>query len=197
MKTLDCSGLACPEPVLRTKELLDSLSEGVVTVIVDNAAARENVARFARNQGCEARVKDMGEGRFELTLVKGLACSPPNPASEGGGDLPCAILLLSDRVGADQVLGGLLVRAFFAAMTKASVPPARIIFLNSSVKLTSEGSEVLEELSAIAARGTELLSCGTCLDFFGKKEQLKAGAVTNMFDTVETLTHGYRVVTIS
>lgn len=195
MGILDLRGLPCPEPVIKTKELLESAGMGVFTVLVDNLAAKENISRFAMNLGHQVNAKENGED-YEITIVKGFICAiPEQPATMEPSK--SAILFLSDTLGENPELGAILMRAFFGALPKATVLPAKLIFLNSSIKLTTEGSPVLEELSALEKLGVEILSCGTCLDFFGKKEALKAGKVTNIFDTIETMTGGYRVTTIS
>ncbi|TAL16805.1 sulfurtransferase-like selenium metabolism protein YedF [bacterium] len=195
MGILDLRGLPCPEPVIKTKELLESAGMGVFTVLVDDLAAKENVSRFAANLGCYVNAKEHGEA-YEITIVKGLTCeTPEQPATMEPAK--SAILFLSDTLGENPELGAILMRAFFGALPKATVLPAKLIFLNSSVRLTTEGSPVLEELCALEKLGVEILSCGTCLDFFGKKEALKTGKVTNIFDTIETMTGGYRVTTIS
>ncbi|PLX42459.1 MAG: sulfurtransferase-like selenium metabolism protein YedF [Deltaproteobacteria bacterium] len=198
MTVIDCNKLACPEPVLKTKAALDSIEEGVITVIVDNMAAKENVTRFAEGQGCTVSPKAAGEG-WDLTIAKGYGCELPDTmpgSSPEARNLPTAILILSDKMGADDKLGDVLMRAFLSTLSKATMPPAKVLFMNSGVLLTAEGSEAIEDIEALAVLGVEVLSCGTCLDFFGKKDDLKVGAVTNMFDTVETLTEGYRVTTI-
>ncbi|PLX38870.1 MAG: sulfurtransferase-like selenium metabolism protein YedF [Deltaproteobacteria bacterium] len=198
MTIIDCNNLACPEPVLKTKNALDSIEEGVITVIVDNLAAKENVSRFAKAQGCTVSAKAAGEG-WELTIAKGYSCELPEMMPEGApgvAKLPTAILILSDKMGADPKLGEVLMRAFLSTLSKASLPPAKVLFMNSGVLLTAAGSEAIEDIQALVDQGVEVLSCGTCLDFFDKKDALKVGTVTNMFDTVETLTDGYRVTTI-
>lgn len=195
MMKLDCTGLACPQPVLKTREALEEAGEGTVTVLVDNPAARENVERYARSQGFEVGVAPLEGGLYELTIEKsGGACAVlVEPAA---ADLPRALLLLTDRMGADSQLGGVLMRAFVATLSKGTKPPAKLILMNSGVRLTTEGSPVLEEMDALARTGCEILSCGLCLDYFGLKDALRAGRVTNMYDTVETLTHGHIVTTI-
>jgi selenium metabolism protein YedF len=196
MKKIDCTGLACPEPVLKTKELLDAMKEGVATVFVDNVAARENVSRFARSQGCEVTVSPLGGDKWEVSIVKGCppeACAPGSFPEEP----PVAVLFLSDRMGSIPELGQILMRAFVATLPKATVAPRKLLFMNAGVNLTCEGSPVLEDLTVLSQNGVEILSCGTCLDFLGKKDQLKIGIVGNMFDSVETLTAGHRVVTIT
>ncbi len=196
MAKIDLRKLPCPEPVLRVKDLLDATAEGVLTVVVDNGAAMENVSRFARSQGFTVEARAVGED-FEITIAKGFDCRLPEPAQEAATAQKRAFLFLSDTIGENRELGAILTKAFFSALPRATVLPARIIFLNSSVKLASEGSEVLEDLAVLQKDGVEILSCGTCLDFFGLKEKLKAGRITNMYDTVETLTSGFSVTTIS
>ncbi len=120
----------------------------------------------------------------------------PGPAREKSGAAP-AFLVLSDAIGAEPELGPILMRSFLSAVAQAEAKPARILFLNRGVHLTTEGSSVLDVLSEIERAGVELLSCGTCLKFFGKQEALQVGRVGTMHDTVETLTGPYRVTTVT
>ncbi len=72
---IDCSGLACPEPVLQTKKALESLpNDSILEVIVDNVAARENVVRFAQNGGFETRLESLADGKTLVSIIKGFAC---------------------------------------------------------------------------------------------------------------------------
>ena len=70
MKELDCRGLACPQPVLNTKDALEEIESGRIRVIVDNQAAKENVSRFAGSQGCTVEARQDG-ALFILTIDKG------------------------------------------------------------------------------------------------------------------------------
>ena len=72
--------------------------------------------------------------------------------------------------------------------------PSRLIFINSGVRLTTEGSEVLESLKALSEKGVEILSCGTCLDFYHLKEKLKVRVVSNMFDIAQSLMEADRLI---
>ena len=63
--------------------------------------------------------------------------------------------------------------------------PAPVLFYNGGAHLTCEGSDSLEDLRTLEAQGVEILTCGTCLDFYRLKEQLAVGGVTNMYDIVE------------
>lgn len=106
------------------------------------------------------------------------------------------ILVNSDQIGADPELGALLMSAFLNTLPQITDKPGKIIFLNTGVNLTTHGSPVLDALGELAQSGVEILSCGTCLDFLEKKDRLKVGKITNMYDTAETLTGPLKVVSL-
>ena len=84
-----------------------------------------------------------------------------------------------------EELGAVLIKSFVFALTQLDDLPSTIIFYNSGVNLSCEGSPVLEDLKNLAAQGVEIISCGTCLNFYGLKEKLAVGEVSNMYDIVE------------
>jgi hypothetical protein len=69
-----------------------------------------------------------------------------------------------------------------------------MLFLNTGVFLTCEGSDLLEALGKLHGMGVEVFSCGLCLDFFKIKEQLRAGATTNMLAIAEDLLSADHVI---
>jgi len=94
----------------------------------------------------------------------------------------------------DDTLGNVLIKSFFYTLNENDVVGKTLIFLNSGVKLTCSGSEVLEHLMSLEKRGTEILSCGTCLDFYGLKEKLCVGKITNMYHILELLIKAPKVI---
>jgi len=194
MKTIDCRAMACPMPVVTVKRALEVPGTGAVTVLLDDGAPRENVARFARNRGFEVieTVSDAGVTlviQVAATVAEGDAV--PHPAPSGKR----VILVTSDRLGdGPDVLGCLLMKNFIITLLEGAELPDKMLFVNRGVLLATEGSELLEALEKLGNRGVEIFSCGVCLDFFGKREQLAAGSVTNMFTIVETLMSGVGVV---
>ena len=94
----------------------------------------------------------------------------------------------------DEALGSILMRSFLKTLLELETKPSRLILINSGVWLSSEGSDVLETLRTLSERGVEILSCGTCLDFYGLKEKLKVGVVSNMYTIAQTLLEAERVV---
>src|SRR3974390_2026213 len=94
----------------------------------------------------------------------------------------------SDAIGSgNDELGRLLMRNLLKALLDSPPLPERMVFLNSGVRLTTEGSPVLESLKEFENQGVEILSCGTCLDYFSLKDKLMVGKVTNMFDIISSL----------
>ena len=95
--------------------------------------------------------------------------------------------------GAEE-LGKILMKSFLYALTQQDELPDTILFYNGGAKLTCECSESLEDLKDLAARGVEILTCGTCLNFYGITEKLQVGSVTNMYDIVERMSSADRVI---
>ena len=187
---VDARGMGCPKPVIATKQALDSLTEGQVTTLVDNAVSKENVVKFASNQGYGVMVESAGDD-FSITILKGLAEKRSETEAPSGS----VYLLTANLLGrGDEQLGALLMKAFFVSLQE--IPPKKILLLNSAVKLALADSPVLESISNLAQQGTKVLSCGTCLDFYGVKEMLAVGEVTNMFVILESLNGPEKAITL-
>lgn len=194
MKTLDCRGLACPKPVIMTKKELE-ISNTDIQVIVDNEAAKENVSKFARNSGYELDIKENG-GLYHIEIFAGKA-----PETRGLCEInefidKNLILLVSSNLfgSGDDKLGALLMKSYLYALTESDDKPQCILFVNSGVKLTTEGSDTIESLRVLEKSGVEILSCGTCLDFYGLKEKLLIGSVTNMYTLVEKMNKSTKTI---
>jgi selenium metabolism protein YedF len=178
--------MACPAPVITAKRALEEAGGETIQVIVDTGAPRENVTRFAAGRGYTVHEAPFENG-FALTIGGGEAAPVDMPKEEAPAK-KTVILVTSDQLGnGAEELGRLLMKNFIITLLDLERLPDRMLFLNSGVLLTTEGSEVLEALEALGNRGVEILSCGVCLDFFHKKESLKAGTVTNMFTIAESL----------
>ena len=189
MKTVDCRGLACPQPVMETKKALDTSETKEVVVLVDNPTSRENVSRFAASQGYQVSMKDEKD-HSAITIRRGDGGEReerPSPAEspprKGIGVLH-RLRIHGEGFGG---IGGILMRAFLHTLGEADVKPEKIILVNSGVKLACEGSPALEDLQTVASQGVEILACGTCLNYFEVKEDLRAGRISNMYEILMTL----------
>lgn len=189
-RIIDARDLACPAPVILTKKAMDG---GLInlTTIVNQDAALENVSRLAKSQGYSIDVEQVG-GDFHIHMNKSSGLEEDQ--QEIHGDV--AILISSRLFGqGEEELGQILMKSFIYALNELDGRIKHIIFVNAAVFLTTEGSPVIEQLSALEKRGVEILSCGTCLDFYGLKEKLLLGKVTNMYTIVETMTSASQALT--
>jgi TusA-related sulfurtransferase len=170
---IDVRGLACPEPVLRTRAALGAAGAGVVEVVTGSPESRDNIARFAERQGCVTSWAEREPGVFVVRIV----------------------FLASERLGeGDESLGRLLTSLLLRALAERSARPAAVVLMNGGVRLALEGSECLPALAALECGGTRVMVCGTCLDYFGVKDRLRAGTVSNMYELTEILLGATRLV---
>ncbi len=186
MRTLDCKGLDCPEPVVRTKNELSAMPPGdTLTVIVDNAAAAQNVMRLARSLSCAAQKTQVGSDHA-ITITKGYNTDAvTKPVSTGADTI---LFVKSATIGTgDDELGRVLVNGFCNTLADYDAPPKRIFFVNGGVTLTVKRSDVLPALQKLQEKGVEIFSCGTCLDYYGLKDDLAVGKVGNMYELVDNL----------
>jgi len=189
---IDARGLSCPLPVVRTKNALEGIEEGDITVLIERSDGCQNVVRFAQSQGCTVDV-DKKDGLFYMHIHKGKSEKSASPRQSEG----VVVFITSDKLGTgDDQLGTVLIRAFINTLCNASPRPAKLLFINDGVKLTTEGSPALDDLQLLAIGGVEIFSCGTCLDYYKLKDKLKVGLVTNMYDTVDSLLSADKIIKI-
>lgn len=196
-KMVNAMGMACPLPVVETKKALETFNEaGVLTVLVDNEIAVQNVTRFASSKQLEAKAEKLGETQFQIVItVAGEQKAEPASAEESepvclmdGRRRGMVVKLGSDQMGnGAEKLGKSLMKAFVFALTKQDYLPETILCYNSGAYLTCEGSDALADLKELEAQGVEILTCGTCLDFYELKDKLAVGGVTNMYVIVDKL----------
>ncbi len=192
---IDLTGLACPLPVIRTKEALEQGEPQELVVVVDNEAARDNVTRFAQGRGCAVSVAAV-ENCYHLTIIPPAGEAPqtcvfPTAAAAAPG---AVVVFASDRMGeGDPALGAILMRAFVQSLVQTEVP-RKLLFYNRGVFLALDDSPVLAEFKGLAEMGVELLVCGTCLDFYKIRNRLAAGKVSNMFSILEAQMQAGRII---
>jgi len=184
-KRVDARGLSCPRPVIETKKVLEQLKGGSVTTIVDNEIAVENVTKLAMSMAYDVHV-DKIEGNYYININKGMESNEVLSVSNTKKDM--AIMIGSDTMGeGSKELGHVLMKGFMYTLTENKPYPKALLFINNGVKLTTEGSEVIEYLRALEREGVEILSCGTCLDYYNLKNKLLVGGVSNMYTIVEKM----------
>ena len=199
-KIIDCNGMACPLPVVNAKKAAEGLNPGdVLTVQVDNEIAVQNLTRFAEHKGFAVSAEKKAQKEYAVTMtVSGEAAEAKEE------EITCAVdtrrkgmvVVLSANVMGigDSKLGTSLMKAFVFALTKQDQLPDTILCYNSGAYLTCEGADTLEDLKLLESEGVTILTCGTCLDFYGLKEKLGVGGVTNMYDIVERMENAAQII---
>lgn len=193
---VDAKGEACPRPVIKTKNKLDSIEEGIITTIVDNEIAKENVSKLANSLGYEYRVDKKNEQEYHIHIIKGTA---GEDIDEGINDEmeDMTIAFASNTMGeGSEELGKILMNSFIYTVTEVTPYPSTLIFYNGGVHLTCEGSEALEDLKQLEEKGVKIIACGTCLDFFQTKDKLRVGEISNMYTIYEQLKNPTKLITI-
>jgi len=198
-ETLDCRGLACPGPVLQTKEIIEKHDPDTIRVIVDNEAAKQNVSRFLGTQHFDINVEEQGADFHVIGTVN------QPPAHEETSRAPAIsqekkkimVMVATDRMGyGDDELGLKLMISFIKTIKEMGEELWRLVFVNNGVKLTIPDSEVLPVLKELEREGIYILVCGTCLTHFNLLEKKQVGETTNMLDIVTAMQLADKVINI-
>lgn len=198
MITVNAMGDNCPIPVIKTKKAMEALTgPETIEVLVDNEIAVQNVTKMAQGAGGQVASEKVNDAEFKVTIQMEGAVKE---ASEEAVCAPDArsntvVVVSSDRMGiGNDELGKVLIKGFLFAVTQLDTLPKTMLFYNGGTTLTTEGSESLEDLKSLEAQGVEILTCGTCLDYYGLKDKLAVGSVTNMYSIVETMAKAGKII---
>lgn len=183
MKEIDVRGLACPEPVIKTKNALQNSNK--LLVLIDSEVVKNNVTKLARKLNCQVNLLEEG-GEYRLTIEK--TATNINEEVERKGKV---YFISSDKLGkgADE-LGDLLMKGFISTLIEIDPLPDKIIFINSGVKIPTVNEETREHLKNLEKAGVVVLSCGACLNYYGLENKLKVGSISNMYEILESLNQG-------
>lgn len=188
MEIIDCNGLACPMPVIKTKKYFDLEESKEALVIVDNEVAKNNILRLAKGINLNSSYIEE-DGIYKIQLSKGViekAIEDKNNIEIEKSGL--SILVASNLLGnGDEKLGETLMKVYINTLAETDVLPENLMFLNAGVKLTCEGSDVLDSLNTLKNRGVNIIICGACLDFYNLKEKIKVGEIGNMYQIIEIM----------
>ena len=206
--TVDAMGDACPIPVIKTKKALAELNgSGELEVFVDNEIAVHNVSKMAANAGGDVASEQISEGKYRVAIrLAGDGTTGERDTEEkaeekqaektaGKEKKHTIVVVSSDRMGSgNDELGKVLIKGFIFAVTQLDELPEQMLFYNGGAVLTCEGADTLEDLKNLEAQGVEILTCGTCLDYYGLKEKLQVGSVTNMYAIVEAMNRADKII---
>ena len=206
---VNAMGEQCPIPVIKTRNAVNALKEAaVIEVEVDNEVAVQNVLRFAASYGFQGKAEILRDKHFKVSFEaapkagEGEAAGAAAEAASGEqvscgpdrrGDTIVVVSSATMGVGNDE-LGKVLMKGFIYAVSQLEELPKAVLFYNGGAMVTTEGSASLEDLRSMEAQGVTIQTCGTCLDYYGLKEKLQVGTITNMYDIVETMANAAHII---
>lgn len=191
-KIIDARGKACPLPVIEAKKALSNIVAGdTLEVLVDNYIAVQNLSKLAKSENFDYSYEKVEENNFIARFVidrnaknESKELDSINCNAERSENI--VLVLSSDKMGeGDEKLGHTLMKGFIYALTEQDVLPKTILLYNNGAKLSVEGSDSLADLKLLESQGVEILTCGTCLNYYGLSEKLAVGTVTNMYVIAE------------
>ena len=197
-REIDCRGLACPAPVLQTKDAIERDNPKIIKVTVDNEASKQNVTRFLKSQHFEVSVEQDGT-EFHVVGKREGSGVPKVPAAEKPetGQKKIMVMVANDCMGhGDDELGSKLMVSYLKTLKEMGDELWRLVFVNNGVKLTITGSDHLPVLKELEGEGLHILVCGTCLTHFDLLNEKQVGETTNMLDIVTAMQLADKVINI-
>lgn len=190
-KTIDARGVSCP----LTRKVLNEQGTKKAVAIADSSIAIEDVSRLINNTIKIASSADERGGVYYINISKNEIGEEINVDNSIPGN---TVILFNSNVfgrGEDK-LGNILMKSFIYTLTQTEGVFKSVIFINSAVLLTTEGSEVISYLRTIEERGIEILSCSTCLDYYNLTDKLRVGSISNMFTITERIIESQKLISV-
>ena len=190
---IDCRNLACPEPVIRTKNALDGLKVGEkLEILVNSIAPKENISRFLKNQNVEFSVEQngaetkitavKGESKLELTNFDEFVCEITPKTKK-------TVVYLNEEYAGSGDVGVSLLAKFLGALLQVKNKPEYVICVNNAVKMTTNRAHAsFKPLKDLEAAGVKILSCGSCLEAYKLVSDLSVGEMSNAYEVMQILT---------
>ena len=200
MKTVDAKGKHCPMPLIMTKKAIDEIKENEsLKILIDNDTSVKNVTRFLEEHGMKVNTEKNGNV-YEL-IVNKTGNIPEATKAEDYCSIEdtkfsnYVVAIQRNRLGdGAEELGTILIKGFINTLPEVTLKPKTIVILNSGIFLALKDSPVIDSLKKLEDIGVEILACGTCLDFYKKKEELGVGKISNMYDILERLSQAGNVI---
>ena len=202
---VDAMGDQCPIPVIKTKKALKEITETtLVEVHVDNEIAVQNLSKMAKQKNLEYKCEKLEEQHYIIKINAEAECVSIQQKAPAENDKEICypdrksntvVVLSSNQMGnGSEELGQILMKGFIFALTELDELPSTVLLYNSGVKLSTEGSNSIEDLKTLQAQGVEILSCGTCLNYYDLTEKLQVGDVTNMYFILEKMAQADKII---
>ena len=196
-KIIDAKGKNCPIPVIMAKKEIDNGTDAFI-IEVDNSIAVENLKKLAKSQGFFTSVKENGEN-FSVGFNKN--CEECKEILDKLEEISLvgnwAVFIGKEIIGAGiEELGKNLMKMFFYTLSESDDLPKYLLFMNDGVKVPTLNEQAIEHLREIENKGTEIMVCGACLNFYNLEDKLGAGKVSNMYDISNAMKEVNKVITL-
>lgn len=190
---IDCRNLACPEPVIRTKNALEGLKNGEkLEILVNSIAPKENISRFLKNQNVEFSVEQngaetkitavKGESKLELANFDEFVCEITPKTKK-------SVVYLNEEYAGSGDVGVSLLAKFLGALLQVDNKPEYVLCVNNAVKMTTNRAHPsFKPLKDLEAAGVKILSCGSCLEAYKLVSDLSVGEMSNAYEVMQILT---------
>ena len=187
----------------QSEKISDDEYKVMITVPEGNEsnAADQGTAINATHEGAKA---NQGAAANAAHESEGAAGTAGETAGEDAGQTACLpasrkkkkiVVLRSGKMGeGNDELGAVLMKGFIYALTELDNLPETILLYNGGAPLSCEGSDSLEDLKTLEAQGVEIMTCGTCLNYYGLSDKLAVGTVTNMYAIAEKMSEADTII---
>ena len=205
MKIIDVLGKPCPIPVIEAKKGLADRDVNGVLVKVDNIMAVQNLEKMANGCGYSFSYTENAKDSYEVIINKDGKNEPEQKIGNDESNIFQSntlsnkfVVVISKNTMGDgaEELGKILIKGFIYSLTELPAPPECVIFLNNGAYLTSDGSNTIDDLKKLENKGTKILTCGTCVNFYGLQDKLAIGTITNMYGITEIMVSTGAVINI-
>ena len=205
MKTIDVLGKPCPIPVVEAKKALAEQDTDSVLIKVDNIASVQNLKKMANGYGFGFSYIENAKDSYEVFIARdGKNITAQKSEGEksrifqkGTKSEEFGVVISSDTMGKGaEELGKILIKGFIYSLTELFVPPNFVIFLNSGAFLTSGGSGAIEDLKKLEQKGTEIFTCGACVNYYGLEDKPAVGTIIDMYGITERIASVGNVINI-
>jgi len=202
MEQVDARGMQCPKPLIMTRSALaDNSVDCTFTVLIDNETSKENVERYLSDNliefetveinGCWSIVVNKKDDGSNLPEAEPY-CPITRSSKQETGHVIC---ITSKYMGSgSDELGEILMKGFSNTIKEVNPLPSEIIFYNEGVKLVEESSALADTFAELENLGVKITVCGTCADYFGIKDKIHVGTISNMYDILDSLSKSTNTV---
>jgi len=203
MIEINVLGKPCPVPVIEAKKALAEQNDGVVIIKVDNIVAVENLRKMANGYGYSFLYSEVSKNSYDVTISTDGKRPLSNEKNESNGTKKpeelygLTVVISRNTMGAGaEELGKILLKGFIYSLTELTTPPKHVIFLNSGAYLTSADANTVDDLNTLEQKGTEILTCGTCVNYYGLQDKLAVGTITDMYGITERMAAALNIINI-